>query len=515
MANRPRFPFSVIVAAAMLAAAGQLQAETSTLQLKRLEAPTVGRSYTLPTDYLYRVTRSQSFFMQFGLPSGVRLARPNPGAEQFDQIVKKQPAEYVSPHPFRGVAKLGTQQYAFVLDAKAAEPDPSADASDSEEGQSQPPSQPEKGYARLYFDLNHNGDLTDDGVIEAANQRARQSSSAGYWYSYFPRVDLTLPVDGVEYDYGFLLSVSVRESKTYSYASASLSAAAYREGEITLNGRSRRVVLIDFNSNGRFDDEFKIRERGDTPSERVYTDYGDMVLIDPQTETAGRSSPYDPATSDARHFLSKMISVDGRYHDIEVTAAGDKLTMTPSAAPLGYLTNPNDGFRAILYGDQGFVKVSGGQSEPVAVPEGDWKLLSYTIDQTTPKEAEQGEPDDQKEEAPLAKALADALASVRQMVTPGRPAYSVVSARATGDYEPVEVRGGTTVALPFGPPYKPIVKVAGRSSGGAVSLSMSLVGSAGEKCSSLVVDGQRPKPPQFTITTPDGEEVERGKFEYG
>ncbi len=514
MRQRPRFLFRVMLAAAVLAVAGDLRAETSALQMKRIEAPPVGQGYTSPTDYLYRATRPQHFFMQLGMPSGLRLARPDQGAEQFDQIVNKQPDEYVSPHPFRGVAKLGTEQYAFVVDWKAAESDPSADASDSED-QPEPPSQSLGGYARLYFDLNHNGDLTDDGVIEAASQREAESSSARYWLSYFPRVDLTLRADGTEYDYSFLLYVSVRESETLSYASASLSAAAYREGEITLNGRSRRVVLIDFDSNGRFDDQFKIREESDTPSEQVYAEYGDVLLLDPPSEAAGYSSPYDPTTSDYRHFMSKLINVDGRYHETEVTAAGDKLTMTPSSAPLGYVTNANDGFRAALYSDKGFVEVSGGQSEPVAVPEGDWKLLSYTIDQTRTQEAEQKDPDKEKEEVSLLNTLAKALSGAGQSAARARPRYTVISARATRGYEAVEVRAGKTVALPFGPPYKPIVKVAGRSSEGTVLLAMSLVGSGGEVCSSLVVDGGRPKPPEFTITTPDGEEVERGKFEYG
>jgi hypothetical protein len=273
-------------------------------------------------------------------------------------------------------------------------------------------------------------------------------------------------------------------------------------------------VLIDFNSNGRFDDEFKIRE--DTPDEALYPEYGDMVLIDPDPEASGYSSPYDPTTVANRHFMSKLINVDGRYCELEVTAAGDKLTLTPASAPLGYVTNPNDGFCAALYSDKGCIKVNGDGSQPVALPEGDWKLLSYTIEQTPAPEPEPKEGGKEEEEKPsLLNTLAKALLGAGTSVRTGRPRYSVVAARGTRDYEAVKVREGKTAELPFGPPYKPVVKVGGRSGEGAVLLAMSLVGTGGERCSNLLVDGGRPQAPEFTITTPDGREVERGKFKYG
>ena len=72
--------------------------------------------------------------------------RTNCDASSYRKAVHKEPPEFESEHPVRGVAKLGTGQFGFVLDA--AEPDA-------------------KGYARLYFDINRNGDLTDDDVIDA------------------------------------------------------------------------------------------------------------------------------------------------------------------------------------------------------------------------------------------------------------------------------------------------------------------------------------------------------------
>jgi hypothetical protein len=44
---------------------------------------------------------------------------------------------------------------------------------------------------------------------------------------------------------------------------------------------------------------------------------------------------------------------------------------------------------------------------------------------------------------------------------------------------------------------------------------MSLIGSAGEVCNNLMVNGSRPGKPAFTITDDKDKVVENGNFEYG
>ncbi len=109
-------------------------------------------------------------------------------------------------------------------------------------------------------------------------------------------------------------------------------------------------------------------------------------------------------------------------------------------------------------------------------------------------------------------------------MVPSRPRYSLVSAQGTTAYKAVMVRGGKTVELPFGPPYKPLVtgcpslgstKKFGPNVTKQMALQMSLIGSAGEVCTNLVVDGGRPPKPDFTITDPKGHVVEQDSFEYG
>jgi hypothetical protein len=459
---------------------------------------------------MFRVSSSQRFSMQIG------AGQQN---QAFSEIVTKEP-QYAAQHPFRGVAKLGSQEFAFVLDSKSPETEPE-DEPEPEEAETESirrrlnlARRQAVGYSRLYFDLNHNGDLTDDGVIEAESES--QFSSGTYVRNHFPRVDLTIDADGTKLEYGFFLYVYSRVSTSYSYAAASLSPAVYREGEITLGGKTRRVVLLDFNCNGRFGDPFTVPDEVSRSDGKIYPVYGDMLLVDPDPTPGGYRSPYDPTTSADQHYVSKLLGFDGHFYSLEIASAGDTLTLTPSTVPVGKVTNANDGFRAVVYGDQGLVKISGGGSEPVALPAGDWKLLAYTIDQTGREPAaEEDEEEEEEEQASLLKVLADAMFAPSSSSQISRPRFTLVSARGTKDGPTVEVREGQTVAMPFGPPYRPLVQVGYRQGQDQVSLGLSIVGAAGEICTDIKVDGQRPQAPEFTIVDPEGETVAVDKFKYG
>jgi hypothetical protein len=559
----PRYLVTAIALAGLaLAAAAVVRADTWNLELRRL------KSAATSADYIYRTTYPQHFSAQVG-PVGkgrIMFSGAKEQADAFKDLVKTEP-KYESEYPLRGVVKLGSHQYAFALDAvpekseakqatsevkeeepaaecakpQSGEEDPFANSSHAEaektsadsagskakkkQAEPAPPPEPIK-YNRLYFDANHNGDLTDDKVLEAKTINVPISSSS-YRYAYFnfPTVDVTIDADGTNVDYAFSLGGSVHASRDYSYASVSLTSAAYREGDIVLEGKKRHVVLLDFNSNGRFDDVIAIRSDIRTSDGRVYPAPGDMLLLDPEQGNVGSSNPFDVTSSTNRHNVSKLLNIDGRYYDVKISPAGDKLTLTPSTVPLGSVTHPNAELRALLYGDLGFLSVSGGKDAPVALPEGQWKLASYTIDQTGYREPAENpaekKAEGKKEESKgsllgaLTKALTNtAAASVRGL----RSGATQVSAMGTKDCPTIEVRKGETVALPFGPPYKPVVKALNFSSQSKqreVSLSMSLVGSAGEVCTSLTVNGSPPPPPEFTITDPKGEVVERGTFKYG
>jgi hypothetical protein len=490
----------------------QVGAETASLEIKRLDAPK-GRGISIDPkgEFLVRLTRSQGFYMQIRDGEGDAAQMRDPQKAQFDRLVKKQPEKYQAKQPFRGVAKLGSDEYLFVFDM----------ADDKS-----------KGFDRLYFDRNHNGDLTDDEVLKGDTA---SMSGGNYVQCQFSRIDLTVNADGEKVDYAFCFQIYTHKSRDYSYSSASLNPLAYREGKITLDGKERRVVLVDFNSNGRFDDAIKIAENVGTPDGQLYPRDGDILMVDPNVQNALRRFSFDVTPGSGRYHVSKLVAIDGRFYDLKITPAGDKLTLTPSKAPVGNVTNPNESFAAIVYSDKGFVQISGGKDKPCALPEGEWKLLNYTIDVPKDKAKELAKSDEKKEEkeakksdekkgeekkssllSTLSKAIlgSSSMAPASIAIPSEGPTY--VSASATGDYKAVKVTEGKTIVLPFGPPYKPTVKAQYYQPGQKkAELELLLVGSAGEICSDMRVNGGRPSAAHFTIKKPDGKTEAEGDFQYG
>ena len=232
------------------------------------------------------------------------------------------------------------------------------------------------------------------------------------------------------------------------------------------------------------------------------------------------------------------MNLDGRFYELKVSPAGDKLTLTPSTTALGKVTNPNGAFQAVVYGDQGFVKISGSKESPAVVPEGRWKLLSYSLtckQPPKPREKDASAAAEKTAQPPTANSTWGAVANLllgSADASGGRTggAEAVVQAEATTAYKPITVRKDQTVEMPFGPPYKPVVtafpgfngpweivngKPVQKKTASVLQMSLSLVGSGGEVCSDMRVDGNRPSKPEFTISDSKGKVVQRGSFEYG
>jgi len=484
MSKRTWLP-SLAVGLAALIGAQAARAQTASLELKVLPKDE-GLAFTIdgdlvPPEAQFGFNRAQGFGMQVG---GDDAFPADDGG--FSEIVRVEPSSYVCAHPFRGVAELGDHRYAFVLDFSA----------------------PGRSYDRLILDENRNGDLMDDPVLEAEDSPEFFGEQDYTWCS-FPRLEQEVEAGGETMELAFGFSVHTFEiEEGVTHVSVSLAAASYREGEIELNGKRRRIVLVDFDSNGRYDD--RIRIEGDVDlSDDVWPSPGDVLFIDPKARPVDEVFGDESALGEGRQTLSQLVRLDGRFHEIQVTPSGDEVSFTPSKLPLGEVENPNPPWRAMVYGEHGFLAIHATDGGRAALPVGEWKLLSYTID-LTEEEPEEPEPAGVLKEAPLFELLGGSLEGPEPDTR-----TTLVSARATAGYAPVQVRAGEVAELPFGPPFRPIVEAHRPPGERKAVLSLSLRGSQGEACTDLRVAGVSPPEPSFLITAPDGEVVKRGKFEYG
>jgi hypothetical protein len=373
-------------------------------------------------------------------------------------------------------------------------------------------------YNRLYFDFNHNGDLTDDKVVEANPARfPAQTAPDGHSYAQFafPQVELTIDVEGVKLDYAFSLQGQATVTPKFNSANIQLNAAAYREGDITLAGKKHHVVLVDFNSNGRFDDQIQVRKDVNMPGGGIYAREGDMLLVDPEPNSATPDLAFDVSSSNFRNPVSRLIAIDGRCYQLKISPAGDRLTLTPAALPLGKLVNPGDDLHAVLYGDLGFLKIRSDKGKAALVPAGRWNLLSYCLDRSR---VVQAAAPPQRTDSWLGSLADKAVATLAGIAGPGpRLRYSLVVARATARCKPIDVVAGQTAAIHLGPPYKPLVSISpyGPQTPPRVDLELSLLGPAGETCALVLDFGAPLAQPKFTICDAHGKVVHEGTFEFG
>ena len=414
---------------------GQVGPQDIKMKLVRLDQPK-GRARSkgsVPAEYIFSLISPQQFYAQLSKGDSQNEA-------EFRGIVHKEPT--YNTVPFRGVAKLGSKKYGFALDVvgKAI------------------------GYNRLYFDVNGNGDLTDDKPISAT---AVNCPGSGMLQSQFPRVDITLDVEGKTFDYAFLLSAICRKSATESYATVSLYSAAVREGCLVQGVRHTKLLLLDHNSNGRFDDTISLGARG-VPSE------GDLLLINPNPKN---NLSTDATMSGDRNFVGKVICLGKSFYRMEVSPAGDDVKLTPTELALGKVTNPSPAYRAVLFCEgYGILMIGGSMDQKIPLPEGSWKVINYTIN--------------------------------------AGGAGTAVTATFGDRANPVTVSKAKIVALPFGAPFHAAV-TAHRAGANKVFLSLTIVGAAGEQCTSFYVNGKRPPNPRFIVKDKNGNIVHQGCFEYG
>ncbi len=494
---------AVVWGAALVVAGQGAEEEHCKLELVRLESGDAGGSIA-SDKWMLRNISSQTFVLRVheGVQSGV-------DEEGFKKAVKKEPAKYFSKYPLRSVATLGSKQYGFVLDKQ---------------------DEKSNDYDRLYFDLNGNGDLTDDKPIDKPTVKQTETPP-GVWSwlfssrpsrveSEFPRVDLAIDVDGKKLDYSFFFEASGWGRGANQYVWATLKSAVYRQGTLTLDKKKWKIVVLDHNSNGRFDDVVSLSKNIRGSDNELTPDYGDMLLFKRQRAAKTDGELWNNFASEYQQYLAKLTVLDDKYYNIKVSPLGDELTWTPSLIPRGQITSPHAPCHVQLIGELGQIDLNLDGSKPATVPAGQWRVLSYSIQVKDWKKPEKKEePKAEKEgkdvevKPSLLGAIAESLFGSSARSPRDRSNMSMVYARGTTKGEVVTVRSEQTTALKFGPPYK--LRVTVNTAPGIAYLSLVIQGADSEVVSYMMVNGNRPGKPKITITDPKGKVVVEGNFEYG
>ncbi len=439
--------------------------ETYTCELKKTDIYSLAEAAPKSSPDYFDFLSPQSQIIAGGRLGG------SAGILNFSSSQKKVRETDPTDSPVRGEFMLGEQEFPFMFESSG---------SDSE------------GYDRLHFDWNGNGELSDETVLKANKEI---SSSRGLFSlnsitsrRFGPR-NVTLRLEGEPAEYGVFLTVSKYGALGGSgWVNVALHSACCCVGEVVLDGKSRKFFIFDRNSNGRFDDCFEVDYQAGNGSESLVKSPGDLLFLDPDKE-GGKLGGYSLTRREGLHPVSRLLCVDGKFYEMDLSPSGDRLRLTPLSEPMGFVANPNENFHALVYSDRGVVKIDGGEEGVHPLPEGDWRLIEYTIDRTDPEKR-------------------------------GRPTF--VTAAGTLESPKVEVREGKTAYFPFGPPYKPVVSKTRVftskdlfSSSRKASLSFNMQGTGGEILSEMTINGASPREPRLTIRNKKGEVIEKGRFRYG
>ena len=114
-----RYIVGVVAIAGWLALAVSAGAETCKLETKRLDGTNRthdGRTSRSTIGFNRRV-RSRSS-CRLADRKGWSEDLEQEGTPEFSKVISKEPSTYNSQHPFRGVAKLGSQYFGFVFDTR-------------------------------------------------------------------------------------------------------------------------------------------------------------------------------------------------------------------------------------------------------------------------------------------------------------------------------------------------------------------------------------------------------------
>lgn len=350
-------------------------------------------------------------------------------------------------------------------------------------------------YSVLYFDVNHNGDLTDDGALEPTEIFIADDNQ--YRYVNFPALDLETVHGNTKLPYRMTINMYAQEPDDEAKDGGPESwwpnlwvrcrLLCIYQGTLQLDDNQYTIVLIDKDINGRFDDRATLSEHSDT----VLYPVGDALTLWQQ----GNASYYDEL------ILARYLWIGDALYQLAVDTPNKRMTLTPVTENLGPLALPEGVERLLIMTEETETTVAAFRpGASVQVPSGKYRLLSYQFYRNDPQGDRWG-----------------------------------LNARGTTKMPWVEVTAGKQARMAFGEPFIPMVQITPWSLENFrakqtedVVIEFEVRGQAGEQVTNLAHligdrtkialsrrDRSRPKEPTYKIIKPDGEIVVSGSFEYG
>jgi len=295
-------------------------------------------------------------------------------------------------------------------------------------------------YDTLYIDTDCDGSLADEEGVEPYNSDSQRAQFG--------------PVKVVfQTEYGpAAVHVNVLCCDYPQYRRTYVSSAGWYEGTVTVGGEEYKCRLVDYNSNGAYND-----------SSMDFSD-ADQVWI-------GRGRDL------SRSFVGRYVMVGGAYYHPAPAADGASIAFTCAEnVPLGTLKFSEEVDLIAVGGINGLLtyQPEGGE---VQVPAGKWRLERWRVTRK------------------------DERGATWRMSGEGFPEESAF-----------EVAEGETVNLDVGEPVSATLNVSENS--GAYYLRENLAGSSGERIT-LTRNGSRPPAPKLRITSEDGSYNRLYVFQHG
>lgn len=230
----------------------------------------------------------------------------------------------VNPNAMVAKLKLGGHAIAIAIDSQKADA-PAADV--------------------LRIDLSGQGNFDDKSIIPL---KVVGQMNNGPYYQFGPK-SLTITIDKKQvpvtfwgYYYSYRGSVTIL--RQLEVAAGIISAGSCQFGD-----KVHAVRLIDANAN------LKLGEAGSVDLERNPTSVGgDAVEVDLNDGSFTKDTVRVP--------LGQPIKVDGKWFELAISDAADKITAKEVEVLVGKISIPGKGSQALLVGRKNIVRVSSGDS---------------------------------------------------------------------------------------------------------------------------------------------------------